>query len=165
MHLLAQCGSSGKITGLWYNHASLSLNGLHDETRQAVSVNLHRLLQQLRVVVWHLTARQPTHAREEEVTGKLALMKPGSCGPKPFVVPGSQDMDTGTMVLPWKQPHADSTSVSCDGTPFTSVAHLRPILMAVSTAKGRHTAAAAATPRPRLRAPASAPVFMGSTAS
>jgi len=45
-------------------------------------------------------------------------------------------MDTGTIVLPWKQPHADRTSVLCDGTPLTSVAHLRAILIAVSTANG-----------------------------
>ncbi len=81
------------------------------------------------------------------------------------MVAGSHDMDTGTMVRPWKQPHADSTSVLCDGTPFTSAAHLRAILMAVSTANARQDTAGAVRDVSWRAAPASAPVFMGSTAS
>jgi hypothetical protein len=81
------------------------------------------------------------------------------------VVAGSQDMDTGTMVRPWKQPHADNTSVLCDGTPFTSAAHFRAIFMAVSTTNARQKTTGAALDSSRRASPASAPVFIGSTAS
>lgn len=60
-HLLAQCGGCGEVARVWNNYAGLALDGLHDEARQTVAVQLHRLLQQLQVVVRDLKCAGGCH--------------------------------------------------------------------------------------------------------
>lgn len=98
--LLAQCCGCGEVASVWNNYAGLALDGLHYETRQTVAVQLHRLLQQLQIVVRDLGCVGWCVPSPRVLPAALTLMKPGSCGPNPLVVPGSHDMDTGTMVLP-----------------------------------------------------------------
>lgn len=70
---------------------------------------------------------------------------PGVNGPKPSRATGSVEKLTIVVVRPWKLPSATTIVARSAGTPFTSYAHLRATLIALSTA--------------------SAPVFIGSTMS
>ncbi len=73
------------------------------------------------------------------------MRKPGVNGPKPALAVSSVEKLTMVVVRPWKLSAATTIVARSAGTPFTSYAHLRATLMALSTA--------------------SAPVFIGRTMS